>query len=251
VSVVDLNADVGEWDSTPSIGDAELMRVISSANIACGLHAGNATAMAITVQLANTHGVAIGAHPSFDDRKHFGRRELEVSADEVFLLVLRQLESLMRVAARFNVRVRHVKPHGALYNMAARDPALADAVASAVSRVVADGVLYGLAGSELIAAGARAQLRTASEVFADRGYLADGSLAPRSFPGAIIDDGDLVAARAVSMVCDQRVTALDGTPVRVAADTICVHGDTPGAANLARRVREALEASGVRISAIR
>ena len=247
---MDLNADVGEWDTAPSTSDAELMQVISSANIACGLHAGNATVMAITVQLAGSHGVAIGAHPSFDDREHFGRREMFVSPDELYSLLSRQLEALTAVAARLNVPIHHVKPHGALYNMAARDRSLADAVASAVARLDPGLVVYGLAGSELIAAAARARLRTASEVFADRGYLADGSLAPRSIPGALIDDADVVAARAVMMVREQTVTALDGTAVRVVADTICVHGDTPGAAHLARRVRAALEAAGVRISAI-
>jgi len=248
--VVDLNADVGEWHVTPSTADVELMSVISSANIACGLHAGSAEAMAVTVQLCSAHAVAIGAHPSFDDREHFGRREVVASSAEVWSLLSRQLEALAYVAGGLNVRVGHVKPHGALYNMAARDRTLADAVAGAVARFDPGVVLFGLAGSELIRGGERANLRTASEVFADRSYLADGSLAPRSVPGAVIDDADLVAARAVMMVREQTVQALDGTRVRVAAETICVHGDTPGAANLARRVRQALEAAGVQIEAI-
>jgi UPF0271 protein len=227
------------------------MSLISAANIACGAHAGNEASMAITVELAATHGVAVGAHPSLNDREHFGRREMAVSPAEVAALVSRQLETLGHVAARQQTRLHHVKPHGALYNMAARDRSLADAVASAVATFDASLVLYGLAGSELIAAGRRAGLRTASEVFADRGYLADGSLAARSFPGALIEDADVVAARAVTMVREHTVVALDGSRVRVAAETICVHGDTPGAAILARRVREALETAGVQIAVIR
>jgi len=248
-AVIDLNADVGEWDSGPPSAEVELMTVISSANVACGIHAGDDSAMATTVELAAANGVAVGAHPSLDDREHFGRRELAVSPADVFALVSTQVAALTRIAASRNVKLRHVKPHGALYNMSARDRGLADAIAAAVIASDPQLVLFGLAGSELLAAGARAGLRTASEVFADRAYLADGSLAPRSVGGAVLTDADEVADRAVAMVRDQRVTALDGTAVGLSADTICVHGDTPGAAALARRVRAALEAAGIRISA--
>lgn len=227
------------------------MTVISSANVACGVHAGNEASMAATVELAAAHGVAVGAHPSLDDREHFGRRELSVSAADVFTLISTQVAALVRIAAGRNVQLRHVKPHGALYNMAARDRQLADAVASAVIAANPTLVLFGLAGSELLAAGARAGLRTASEVFADRAYRADGSLAPRSLDGAVLTDAEVVADRAVAMVRDQRVTALDGAIVRLSAETICVHGDTPGAAALARRVRGALEAAGIQVSARR
>ena len=246
-----MNADVGEWEGDPPPSEAELMRVITSANIACGGHAGNATVMRLTVELAAAHGVAVGAHPGFDDPQHFGRRELQVSTDEVGRLISSQLETLARVAANRAVPLRHVKPHGALYNMAARNRLLAEAVAAAVAAFDAGLVLYGLAGSELIAAGKAAGLRTASETFADRGYLADGSLAPRPTPGAVIEDAELVANRAVMMIRDGSIVAVDGSRVHVTADTLCVHGDTPGAATLARRVREALEANGVRVSAIR
>ena len=251
MTVVDLNADVGEWDANPPVSAVELMRIISSANIACGVHAGNPAVMLSAVELAVAHGVAIGAHPSFDDRAHFGRREMNVSPVEVDRLVSSQLDALAGIAAGVKGRLRHVKPHGALYNMAARDRSLADTVAAAVRAFDAGLVLFGLAGSELIAAGRAAGLRTASETFADRAYLADGSLAPRSAPGAVIEDADLVAARAVLMARERVVVALDGTSVPVTAETICVHGDTPGAAMLARRVREALEAAGVLVSAIR
>jgi len=251
VAVIDLNADVGEWDSGPTAAEVELIGVISSANIACGVHAGNEASMAAMVELAAMRRVSVGAHPSFDDREHFGRRELDVSAADVFTLVAAQIRTLIRIAAARNVPVRHVKPHGALYNMAARDRRLADAVAAAVAACDPEIVLFGLAGSQLIAAGAGAGLRTASEAFADRGYLSDGSLAPRSVAGAVLEDPVAVSARAVAMVRDQRVTALDGTLVPVSVETMCVHGDTPGAAVLARRVRSALEAAGVRISARR
>lgn len=251
VTVVDLNADIGEWDSEPPVSELELMRIISSANIACGAHAGNPAVMSRTVELALAHGVAIGAHPSFDDREHFGRREKSVPPAEIERLISRQLETLRDIAEALQARIHHLKPHGALYNMAARDRALADAVARAAMAFDPKLVLYGLAGSELLAAGRAVGLRTASETFADRAYLADGSLAPRSAAGAVIEDADLVAARAVEMARTHSVVALDGTLVQAEAETICVHGDTPGAATLAFRVRHALESAGIQISAIR
>jgi UPF0271 protein len=251
VLVVDLNADVGEWDAGPPPAEVELMGVISSANIACGVHAGHESAIATTVELAVRHSVAVGAHPSLDDREHFGRRDVAISPAEAFTLVSTQVRAVARIAAAHDVRLRHVKPHGALYNMAARDRRIADAVAAAVLACDPELVLFGLSGSELIAAGTSTGLRTASEVFADRGYLANGALAPRSVAGALIDDADIVAGRAVAMVCDHHVIALDGTRVRVSAQTICVHGDTAGAAVLARRIRAALEAAGVLVTARR
>ena len=249
--VIDLNADVGEWDSGPPSAELELMTVISSANVACGVHAGSYAAMVVTIELAAANGVAVGAHPSLDDREHFGRRELSVSPADVFTLVTTQVAALARIASDRNVTLRHVKPHGALYNMAARNRQLADAVAAAVVASDPGLVLFGLAGSELLAAGTRAGLRIASEVFADRAYLADGSLAPRSAHGAVLTDEDVVANRAVVMARDRRVTALDGAIVELSADTMCVHGDTPGATALARRVRAALEAAGIQVSARR
>ena len=240
---IDLNADVGE-----SIGDDEgVLPFVSSANIACGFHAGNPQVMRSTAQLAQSLGVSIGAHPSFQDRDGFGRREMQISTAELERLVAYQIGALAMVASALGTRLNHVKPHGALYNMAARDAAMADAVARAVQTVDASLVLYGLSGSQLVAAGERAGLAVASEVFADRGYRADGSLAPRGAPRAVLTDVADVAQRAVGMATGQGVVSVDGTTIRVKADTICVHGDTPGAAALARAVRSALTGAGIRV----
>jgi len=227
------------------------MALISSANIACGVHAGDEMTMAATVELAAAHDVSIGAHPSLDDRANFGRREIPTSAAEAFELVSAQMATLARIAAARGLALQHVKPHGALYNMASRDRDLADGVAAAVAAFDRTLVLFGLAGSELIAAGHRAGLRTASEVFADRGYRADGSLVPRSEAGAVITDPEAVSGRALRMVRDQQVVAVDGRVIHVTAETICVHGDTAGAALMARRIRETLDAAGIAVSARR
>lgn len=242
---IDLNADVGE-----GIGDDEgVLPLVSSANIACGFHAGNPLQMRTTVQFSRKHGVAVGAHPGFQDLEGFGRRDMRVSTAELENLVAYQIGALAGVAAVEGVRLSHVKPHGALYNMAARDAAMADAVARAIRAVDASLVLFALSGSQLVAAGQQAGLRVASEVFADRGYRPDGSLAPRGTPGAVITDAAEVARRAVYMAARQTVWAFDGTAVSVKADTICIHGDTPGAAALARAVREALASAGIEVAA--
>jgi 5-oxoprolinase (ATP-hydrolysing) subunit A len=249
---IDLNADVGESFGAYRYGDDEgVLPNISSANIACGFHAGDPSVMRSTVQLAIRLGVSTGAHPGFQDLAGFGRREMHLSAAELENLVAYQVAALAGIAAVEGVRLNHVKPHGALYNMAARDAAIADAIARAVRAVDASLVLFGLSGSQLIAAGDRAGLRVASEVFADRGYRPDGSLAPRATAGAVITDAAAVAARAVQMASRQTVTALDGTSVTVKADTICVHGDTPGAAALARAVRDALTAADITVASPR
>ena len=242
--IVDLNGDVGE-----GIGeDAALMPSLTSANIACGRHAGDLGTMTETVALAQACGVAIGAHPGFADRQHFGRRELQISLADVAALVAEQIRDLVRVAQALNGRVTHVKPHGALYNMAARDPQLARAVAKGVASVDESLVLFALSGSELVRAGEEVGLRTASEAFADRGYGPDGSLLPRDVPGAVLHDVDAVVARAVAMVRDQSVEASDGTRIPLRVDTLCVHGDTPGAAALAGRLRAALVSAGIRVT---
>jgi len=247
---IDLNADVGESFGAYVLGqDPALMRVVTSANIACGFHAGDPGVMRATVALAKAHGVAVGAHPSFPDLQGFGRREMTLSPGEIEDLAIYQIGALAAVAAVQGVRLRHVKAHGALYNMAARDTALADALARAVAALDRSLIVFGLHGSELIAAARRADLCTASEVFADRAYQRSGSLVPRSVPGAVIHDAEVVVARAVRMVTEQRVEAIDGTTIEVVADTICVHGDTPDAALLATRIRAALEAAGVTIAA--
>jgi UPF0271 protein len=241
---IDLNADVGE-----GVGDDPgVLPSVSSANIACGFHAGNPALMRSTVQLARRHWVAVGAHPGFQDLEGFGRREMRVSTAELENLVAYQIAALAGVAALEGMRLSHVKPHGALYNMAARDAGMSDAIARAVRAVDASLVLFGLSGSELVAAGERAGLRVASEVFADRGYWPNGNLAPRGTPGAVMTDIEDVARRAVGMARDHAVTSVDGSSVSVRADTICIHGDTPGAAALARAVRSALIAAGIDIA---
>jgi UPF0271 protein len=249
---VDLNADVGESFGAWSLGqDPALMSSITSANVACGFHAGDPGVMRATVALASEHGVAVGAHPGFPDLAGFGRRELQVAPRDVEDFVVYQIGALAGIAAAQGVRLQHVKPHGALFNMAVRDAALADAIARAVALIDKSMILFGLPGSELVAAGARAGLRTACEVFADRAYRSDGTLVPRQEEGAVIHDAEAVEKRVIAMVRDQAVQAIDGTRVPLTVDTICVHGDTPGAAELAARVRAALEIAGVTVKALR
>jgi UPF0271 protein len=243
---IDLNADVGEGTT----GDPELMRSITSANIACGFHAGDPGTMRATIELARAHGVAAGAHPGFPDLDGFGRRELQVAPRDVEDFVVYQVGALAAIAAAQGVRLQHVKPHGALFNMAARDAALADAVARATATIDKSMMLFGLPGSELNAAGRRAGLRTACEAFADRAYQPDGALVSRQQPGAVIHDPETVVQRALRMVREQAVDAVDGTTVPLIVDTICVHGDTPGAAELAMRIRKAFEDAGIEVKAI-
>jgi len=256
---VDLNADVGEGRSAAvetgaepgsRSGDAALMPSITSANVACGFHAGDPGVMRATVALAREHDVAVGAHPGFPDLEGFGRRELQVSPRDVEDFVAYQVGALAAIAAAQGVRLQHVKPHGALFNMAVRDAALADAIARAAAVIDRALILFGLPGSELVAAGRRAGLRTAREGFADRAYQADGTLVPRSQPGAVIHDPETVVRRAVRMVREGTVEAIDGTQVALAIDTLCVHGDTPGAAELAAQIRKALADAGVEVKAV-
>ena len=245
---VDLNADVGESTGAVRHGDDEgVMPFITSANIACGFHAGDPAVMRATVALARAHGVSVGAHPGFRDLAGFGRRELAVSPQEAEDLVAYQVGALAGIAAAQGVRLTHVKPHGALYNMAARDRALADAVVRGVRAVDAGLVVFGLSGSALVASALAAGMRAASEAFSDRGYLANGSLAPRDMAGAVVSDPDLVAQRAMAMVLEQQVIAVDGAAVALSVDTLCVHGDTPGAGRLAAAVRHALESAGIAV----
>ncbi|MBL9214951.1 MAG: LamB/YcsF family protein [Opitutaceae bacterium] len=242
---IDLNGDVGEGAGQ----DAALMPLLTSANIACGIHAGDVETMQVTIELARRHGVAIGAHPSLNDREHFGRRELPLTPAEAHLFVLTQTRLLQIIARQCGARVAHVKPHGALYNMAARDPALAAAVAAAVREADPALVLFGLAGSRLTEAGRMHGLRVANEVFADRTYRSDGSLTPRNLPGALIQDVRQAAAQVRRMVKEGRVKALDGTEVAVAADTVCLHGDGPDAVGFATRLRQELLRAGIAVQA--
>jgi UPF0271 protein len=248
---VDLNGDVGEAASGGPAGqDPALMPHITSANVACGFHAGDPGVMRATVALAREHGVAVGAHPGFPDPKGFGRRELQFSPRNVEDFVAYQVGALAAIAAGQGVRLQHVKPHGALFNMAVRDAALADAIARAAAVIDRSLILFGLPGSEIVAAGKRAGLRTASEGFADRAYQPDGTLVPRDRVGAVIHDVDAVVPRVVRMVREQVVEAIDGSRVPLALDTICVHGDTPGAADLAARIRAALSEAGIEVKAV-
>lgn len=246
---IDLNADVGE--AVGGAGqDARLIPLITSANIACGVHGGSLEVMRRTVTWARRHHVAIGAHPGLPDPEGFGRRDLHLPPAAIERLVTEQVRSLTAVAAADGARVQHVKPHGALYNMAARDPVLAAAVARAVATVDDALVLFGPPGSALIEAGNRAGLRTAAEAFADRAYRADGTLVPRSEAGALVTEPDQVAARALGLVRDHCALTLEGERLSVRPDTICIHGDTPGAVELAARVRAVLAEAGVRVVAV-
>ena len=245
---VDLNCDMGESFGRWELGaDAAVMPHISSANIACGAHAGDTSVMRKTMKLAVQHGVACGAHPGFADLAGFGRREIPITPVEAADLVLSQLGALAAIAASERVRLRHVKAHGALYNMAARDPRLAEAMAAAVAGFDRSLVFFGLAGSGMLEAGRQAGLEVAAEGFADRAYEPDGSLTPRSIAGAVIHDVEELVARASRMVRDGRVRARNGADIELRVDTLCVHGDTPGAERLASALRSGLESAGIRI----
>jgi UPF0271 protein len=247
---IDLNGDVGESFGAYEIGhDAALIPILTSVNIACGFHAGDPGVMRATVALAREHGTAVGAHPGFPDLVGFGRREMKATPREVEDLVAYQIGALAAIAAAQGVRLVHVKPHGALYNMAARDVDLADAIARAIAAVDPSLALFGLPGSQSLEAAQRHKVRAVSEAFADRAYRRDGSLVPRHEPGAVIDDEQIVVTRAVAIARERMVIAADGTRVPLDVQTICVHGDTPGAARLASRIRKALGDAGVQVRA--
>src|SRR5213076_495280 len=235
---IDINSDMGESFGAYTIGhDAGLFTSITSANVAAGFHAGDPSVLRATIRLAKQHGVAVGAHPGFPDLVGFGRRELNVTPQEAEDFVLYQIAAVAGVAAAEGVTLQHVKPHGALFNMAVRNAELASAIARAVAAFDKTLILFGLPGSEILNAGRAAGLRVAAEVFADRAYQPDGSLTPRREPGAVIHDTAEVLARGVRMVTERRVTSIDGAVVPLDADTICIHSDTPGAGALATRLR--------------
>ena len=239
---IDLNCDMGESFGQYKLGDDEaVMPFITSANIACGFHAGDPLVMRKTIRLAKQHGVAIGAHPSWPDLQGFGRREMNLSAEEVEALVLYQIGALAAFANAEGMELRHVKPHGALYNQAAKDKVLADAIARAVKAFSVDLILVGLAGSGLIEAGAELGLRVANEGFPDRNYNPDGTLVSRQQANAIIESPFEVAAHAVSL--DKN--GIDFSGRRVKVDTLCLHGDHVHAARNAKLVREALVHNGI------
>jgi len=247
---IDLNADLGESFGAWRMGDdAGVMPWITSANIACGFHAGDPVTMRATIALCARHGVAIGAHPSLPDLQGFGRREMKITPDEVHAQTLYQLGALHALARAAGTQLHHAKPHGALYNMAARDRALADAIATAVRDFDPFLILVGLAGSALVDAGRDAGLAVQREGFCDRRYRADGSLTPRSEPGAVIEDVDTAVAQAISIATRGEALTLDRKTVRIETDTLCVHGDRANAATFAERLRGALENAGLQVAA--
>ena len=242
---IDLNADLGEGAGS----DEELLGLVSSANIACGWHAGDASTMRQCVRWALDNGVAIGAHPSFPDRENFGRSTMNLPPEEIVAGVLYQVGALAAIVKAEGGTLSHVKAHGALYNQAVKEPALAEALCEAVRRFDPTLKFFGLAGSNMIAAAERAGLTPVEEVFADRGYMPDGSLVPRSQPGALIVDEEQSLAQTLSLVRDHRVTAIDGSTVSVNAQTVCLHGDGAHALAFARRIRATLEREGIAVMA--
>src|SRR4030095_9350615 len=241
----DINADLGEGAGH----DEELCELISSANIATGFQAGDSDTMHVAVSAAKKHGVAVGAHPSFFDRENFGRKELKISNPEVFDAVVYQLGVFQAIASAVDVRPNHVKPHGALYNMAVRDQDLADAIARAIESVDPKLILFAPDKSELARAGETHGLQIAREIFADRNYLNDGWLVPRTRPDALLRDPEEAAKRVLRMLREGKVRSVEGRDVEVRGETICIHGDTPRALEFARKLRLHLENEGVRISA--
>ncbi len=239
---IDLNCDMGESFGAWKMGnDAALMQYISSANIACGFHAGDPAIMRETVRLALKYHVAIGAHPGFPDLQGFGRRDIKMSPEDVYAMVLYQTGALQAIARSEGAAVHHVKPHGALYNMATRDPELACAVAQAVLDFNPKLILYGLSGSVSISEAERLGLRTASEVFADRGYQPDGTLMLRAQPGALITEPEKCRQQVLQMVLQHTVTAVGGARAPVRPETVCLHGDGPHAVAFARALRAFLQ----------
>lgn len=248
MTAIDLNSDLGEWDLPADAGgDVRMFGLVTSANIACGFHAGNAESMLASARSAAENGVSLGAHPSYRDREGFGRRDREVDAATLIADILEQVEALSNAAARAGTRIRYLKPHGALYNRIAVDPVQADAVAVAARD--AGLPILGLAGTAIHTAADGHGVQFFREAFVDRAYLPDGRLVPRAVAGAVLTDPAAVAVRTVRMVADGAVEALDGTVIRVELDSLCVHGDTPGAFAMAAAVREHLTAAEVELRA--
>lgn len=248
---VDLNADLGESFGAYTIGmDSEVLRYITSANVACGFHAGDPVVMQKTVAMAAKNGTAVGAHPGYPDLMGFGRRNMNITPDEACAYIKYQVGALSAFAKAAGMKLQHVKPHGAFYNQAAVNDKLAEAICRGVYEVDPELILLGLAGSAHIRAAKAVGLRTASEVFADRGYMEDGTLVPRSQPGAMIHDRAEAIARTVRMVKEGTVETVTGKVIPIQADSICVHGDNPDAIGFVKEIREKLEAEGVTVCCI-
>ncbi|MGP2527317.1 LamB/YcsF family protein [Acidaminococcus sp. LBK-2] len=250
MKVVDMNSDLGESFGNYKLGmDDKILEIVTSANIACGFHAGDPSVMKKTVALAVKNGAALGAHPGYPDLVGFGRRKMDIAPSDVYNMVVYQVGALAAFAKAAGTRLQHVKPHGAMYNMAAKDAKLAEAIAQAVYDVDKDLILYAQGGTESIKAAEKIGLRTASEVFADRSYQDDGTLTPRSQPGAMITDEEKSIAQVLSMVLEGKVTALSGKVIPVKADSICLHGDGPKALVFANKIRSVLLENGVKVAA--
>ena len=248
---LDLNCDMGEsYGPGSAVNDAALLDYVTSANIACGFHAGDPGTMHKTVQIAIAKRVAVGAHPSLPDLQGFGRRTMSITPDEAYDLIVYQVGALAGFARALGGNLSHVKPHGALYNMAVMDRKLANAIAEAVKDTDPNLILFGLAFSELVRAGEEAGLTVANEVFADRTYQADGSLTPRSQPNALIKDVNASIEHVRRMVGDGKVKSLQGTEVPVRADTLCIHGDEPTALEFVQKIRKALADDGIRLAPV-
>jgi UPF0271 protein len=249
---VDLNCDMGESFGTYQIGaDDGVFPFITSANVACGFHGGDPAVMRTTIVKARERGVAIGAHPGFPDLIGFGRRNLDVTPQEAYDMVVYQVGALLGFARAAGVELQHVKAHGALYNMAAVKKELAAAIANAVRDVDRTLILFGLPGSHLVSEGEAAGLTTASEAFADRNYMPDGSLVPRRRPDAHVHDAGEAVSRAIRMVREGKVRAIDGSDIGIRADTICIHGDGPRAAEFAQQLRHSFEEAGIAVQPLR
>ena len=252
MSCVDLNCDLGESFGAYTMGmDAEVIPKVTSVNVACGYHAGDPLIMEKTVALAKQHGAAIGAHPGFPDLMGFGRRQMVVTPEGAGAYVKYQVGALMAFAKGHGLRLQHVKPHGALYNMAAKDEKLAEGICKAIYSIDPELIFMGLAGSVMLEAAERIGLKTASEVFADRAYNDDGSLVARSKPGAVIHDPEAAVARAVKMAKEGKVISINGKEIDIRADSICVHGDNPKAIETVIKLRNALIEQGVEVKSLR
>ncbi|HBM15595.1 MAG TPA: LamB/YcsF family protein [Lentisphaeria bacterium] len=246
---IDLNSDLGEGLGHYSAGtDEEIISLITSANIACGYHAGDPLIMEQTVELCKKYGVGIGAHPSFPDLMGFGRRNMSVSTKEAKLYIQYQLGALMAISASKGMKISHLKPHGAMYNMAAKDNVLAEAIAEAVSEVDESIILVGLSGSEMIKAGKKFGLITANEVFADRAYNSDGFLVSRTLPHSVIHLPEEACSRMVNLIKTGTIRSIDGKEIRIDADTICVHSDTPSAKTLVENLHKEFTANGIKVT---
>jgi len=247
---IDLNSDMGESFGAYTIGaDEEILRWVTSANVACGWHGGDPQVMRQTVERAKAHGVAVGAHPSYPDLLGFGRRPMQITRQEARDYMLYQIGALRGFVDAAGLALQHVKPHGAIYNVAAKDRELSLGIAAAVKEAGGDLILMGLPESEMLKAAQELGVRTAREAFGDRAYNEDGSLVSRKIAGSLITDPDRVAERVIGLA-QGRVAAITGKEVRFQADTICLHGDTPGAATIARRVRERLETEGIQVRSL-